>query len=175
VRVSGVDEVALLAAAPGATPTASCELLAVAKAREIAPLERDSLVLGCDSLLLLNGELHGKPHDVNEARQRWAHMAGHSGELLTGHCLIDTTTGRQLTAVASTIVRFSIPTPGELEAYLASGEPLAVAGAFTLDGLGGAFVESIDGDPHNVVGVSLPLLRRLLADLGIPISDLWAS
>jgi septum formation protein len=100
-------------------------------------------------------------------------MSGRTGTLVTGHCVIDAATGQQAAAVAATTVRFGTPSEEELAAYVASGEPLAVAGAFTLDGRGGWFVEGIDGDHGNVLGVSLPLLRRLLADLGVAVTSLW--
>ena len=101
-------------------------------------------------------------------------MSGRTGTLVTGHCVIDAATGRRAAAVAATTVRFGTPSPEEIAAYVASGEPLAVAGAFTLDGRGGWFVDGIDGDHGTVLGVSLPLLRRLLADLGISLTSLWA-
>jgi septum formation protein len=135
----------------------------------------DGVVIGCDSLLELDGEAHGKPADADEARARWARMAGRAGVLHTGHCVIDAATGKQAAAVASTVVRFGTPDPEELDAYIASGEPLRVAGAFTLDGRCAPFVEGIDGDHGTVVGLSLPTLRRLLAELGFRITDLWAG
>jgi septum formation protein len=175
VRVSGVDERAVEAALGDPTPAELCQALAEAKASVVAPLESDALVIGCDSILELGGEIHGKPASVEEARERWQKMAGSTGTLLTGHCVIDTATSESRSGVESTTVHFGRPTPDELEAYLATGEPLRVAGAFTIDGFGGPFIDSIEGDPHTVVGISLPLLRRLLADLGVRITDLWAS
>jgi septum formation protein len=133
-----------------------------------------TLVLGCDSVLAFDGQILGKPNGAADARARWHRMRGRSGELLTGHCLIRLADDRHVEAVGTTTVRFADVTDAEIEAYLATGEPLQVAGAFTIDGLGGAFVESIVGDPGTVIGVSLPLLRRLLADLGVPISRLWS-
>ena len=109
-----------------------------------------------------------------EAAARWREMSGRTGTLVTGHCVIDAATGQRAAAVAATTVRFGTPSEDEIAAYVASGEPLAVAGAFTLDGRGGWFVDGIDGDHGNVLGVSLPLLRRLLADLGFGVTELWA-
>jgi septum formation protein len=168
VVVSGVDESTVTG------PPADVALtLAVRKAMAVAPRCDDALVLGCDSLLDLDGEIFGKPDGKADAIARWQRMRGRSGTLRTGHCLIDTTTNRQTAAVASTIVHFADVTDEEITAYVDTGEPLVVAGAFTIDGLGGAFVTHIEGDPHNVVGVSLPLLRELLAELGHGWTDLW--
>ena len=175
VVVSGVDEDAVAAALPDPTPANVCQALAVAKARAVAGSSPGALVVGCDSILELDGEIHGKPGSVAEARERWTRMAGRSGTLLTGHCVIDTASGREAAGVAATTVRFGRPTDTELDAYLATGEPLRVAGAFTIDGFGGPFIDSIDGDPHTVVGLSLPLLRRLLGDLGVGITELWVT
>ena len=129
-------------------------------------------------MLLLDGELQGKPGDPDTARRRWRAMAGRTGELVTGHAVLRMADG-EINQVAEghavTAVRFAQPSDAELEAYLATGEPLAVAGAFTLDGLGGWFVEGIDGDPSNVIGISLPLLRRLLAAVGVSVTDLWRA
>jgi septum formation protein len=169
VVVSGVDESTVTG------PPADVALtLAVRKAMAVAPAQPDSLVLGCDSVLDLDGEAHGKPADAAEAVARWQRMRGRSGVLHTGHCLVDTATGRQTAAVASTVVHFGDLSDEEISAYVGTGEPLRVAGAFTVDGLGGAFVESIEGDHHNVVGVSLPLLRGLLDELGHRLVDLWS-
>jgi septum formation protein len=132
-----------------------------------------SLVLGCDSVLELGGEALGKPDSPAEAVQRWQRMRGSSGVLQTGHCLRDTASGRVAAATASTVVHFADLSDAEIAAYVATGEPLHVAGAFTVDGLGGAFVTRIEGDHHNVVGVSLPLLRDLVAELGHEWTDLW--
>ncbi|WP_226353438.1 MULTISPECIES: nucleoside triphosphate pyrophosphatase [unclassified Pseudonocardia] len=178
VEVSDVDEDALLAAHPDADPAAVVTLLAAAKAAAVAErLTGDCVVVGCDSMLLVGGELVGKPHDPETARRRWKAMAGRTGELLTGHAVLrlaDGAVAQEAEGHAGTGVRFAEPTDAELEAYLATGEPLAVAGAFTLDGLGGWFVEGIDGDPSNVIGISLPLLRRLLGAVGVSVVDLWA-
>jgi septum formation protein len=169
VVVSGVDESAFTAA----TPAELVGLLAQAKAATVAAGRADGLVIGCDSLLDLDGRAFGKPASAAEATRRWQEMSGRTGTLVTGHCVIDAATGRQAAAVAATTVRFGTPSQEEIAAYVASGEPLAVAGAFTLDGRGGWFVDGIDGDHGTVLGVSLPLLRRLLADLGIGLTSLW--
>ncbi|AUG77601.1 septum formation protein Maf [Kitasatospora sp. MMS16-BH015] len=171
VRVSGVDEDALSAATPGELAL----VLAEAKANVVAgQLTGGELVIGCDSVLELDGQALGKPADAAEATARWLAMRGREGVLRTGHCVIDTATGRQASATASTTVRFGTPDEAEIAAYVASGEPLHVAGAFTLDGRSAPFVDGIDGDPGNVIGLSLPLLRGLLAELDLRITDLWA-
>ena len=170
---SEVDEAALLtdlAERYGALEPADLVLsLARAKAEDVAH-DTDSLVLGCDSMLELDGEVHGKPADAGEAIERWRRMRGKSGILHTGHWLIDDRdegSGGLVGATASTVVHFADLSDAEIEAYVATGEPLRVAGAFTVDGLGGAFVTGIEGDHHNVVGLSLPLLRDLLRDVGV--------
>jgi septum formation protein len=181
VSVSDVDEDALLAAVPDATAAEKVTTLAGAKATTVArrldgPDALDSIVIGCDSMLHIDGELVGKPKDVDTARDRWRSMAGRSGELVTGHAVLRVVDGeidRAAEGHAVTVVRFGTPTDAELETYLGTGEPLAVAGAFTLDGLGGWFVDGIDGDPSNVIGISLPLVRRLLAGVGVSPVDLW--
>ncbi|NJQ00600.1 Maf family protein [Streptomyces zingiberis] len=171
VIVSGVDEDALTADSPGAL----ARLLAEAKAEAVAarPEAAGALVVGCDSVLDLDGRALGKPGGPEEATARWKAMRGRSGVLRTGHCVIDTVSGRRVSATASTTVRFGEPSDGEIAAYVASGEPLHVAGAFTLDGRSAPFVEGVDGDPGNVIGLSLPTLRRLLAELDVRITDLW--
>ena len=181
VVVSDVDEPALIAAMGESTPADMVLDLARAKARDVAArislgqdssLEADTVIIGCDSMLEMDGQVHGKPASAQEARERWQAMAGRTGVLHTGHWIVRGS--RELGAVASTSVTHGRPSPQEIEAYIATGEPLRVAGAFTLDGLGAPFVERIDGDPSNVIGLSLPLTRRLLADLGIVWTDLWA-
>ena len=151
-------------------------LLAAAKAKAVAEQQTDALVIGADSLLEFRGEAFGKPADVREARDRWQHMAGHSGVLHTGQALFDVQDGAVVSrdvAVVSTVVHFAALTAQELEAYLATGEPLAVAGAFTLDGLGAPFVRRVDGDPAAVVGLSLSTLRTQLGKRGVALTDLW--
>lgn len=170
VVVSGVDESGVTAPDP-----ASLALeLARLKAQAVAATVTDALVIGCDSLLDFEGSPYGKPADAAEATVRWNRMAGRTGTLLTGHCVIDTATGKEVSDVAATVVRFGTPDAEELAAYVASGEPLNVAGAFTLDGLCSPFIDGIDGDPGTVIGLSLPLLRRLLGELGVRITDLWS-
>jgi septum formation protein len=173
VIVSGVDEDALTAP----TPSELALVLAEAKAAAVAarPEAAGALLIGCDSVLELDGEALGKPADAEEATARWKAMRGRAGVLRTGHCVVDTATGRRASATASTTVRFGEPSDAEVAAYVASGEPLHVAGAFTLDGRSAPFIDGIDGDPGNVIGLSLPLLRRLLAELGFSITDLWAE
>ncbi|WP_055587931.1 Maf family protein [Streptacidiphilus griseoplanus] len=177
VIVSGVNEEALSASTPGELALLLAEAKAVAVADRIAaePGRLDSpLVIGCDSVLDLDGEALGKPADAAEATARWHAMRGREGVLRTGHCVIDTGNGARSAATASTVVRFGTPDDDEIAAYVASGEPLHVAGAFTLDGRSAPFLEGIDGDHGNVIGLSLPLLRRLLSDVGVQITDLWA-
>jgi septum formation protein len=182
VEIADVDEEALLAAMPQASPAEKVTHLASAKAttvaRRIGDTHPDAVLIGCDSMLHLGGELVGKPGDPDTARRRWKAMAGGTGELVTGHAVLRLAGGeidRVAEGHAVTTVRFAEPSDDELEAYLATGEPLVVAGAFTLDGLGGWFVEGIDGDPSNVIGISLPLVRRLLTAVGVRVTDLWSS
>lgn len=169
VVVSGVDETC----DESLDTAAMVALLAERKASAVASLRPDALVLGCDSLLDFEGQPMGKPATADQAAARWRKVAGRTGTLYTGHCLIDGPTSRGLREVAATLVRFGTPTEAELAAYIATGEPYALAGGFSIDGRGAPFVESIDGDPGTVIGLSLPLLRRMLAGLGIGITDLW--
>jgi septum formation protein len=169
VMVSGVDESAFSAD----TPAELAGLLAEAKAAAVASGLAEGLVIGCDSLLDLDGRALGKPASADEAAARWRAMSGRTGTLVTGHCVVDAATGRRAAAVAGTRVRFGSPSQEEIAAYVASGEPLEVAGAFTLDGRGGWFVEGIDGDHGTVLGISLPVLRRLLAEVGYGVTGLW--
>jgi septum formation protein len=171
VVVSGVDEDDL----GGITEPAKVALvLAERKAQAVAATTGPgALVIGCDSVLDLDGTTVGKPASPTEAIDRWQAMRGREAALLTGHCVVDTTTGTATSDVASTTVRFGTPTDGEIAAYVATGEPLDVAGAFTLQGKSAPFIDGVDGDPGNVIGLSLPLLRRLLAELDVPITSLW--
>lgn len=170
VVVSGVDETA----PPSAEPVDVALCLARRKAFAVAArVQAPALVLGCDSVLELDGETHGKPADAEEAARRWRRMRGQRGILHTGHCLVDVASGRDVDGVESTVVHFAELSDREIEDYVRSGEPMQVAGAFTIDGLGGAFVRRIEGDPHNVVGVSLPMLRDLAARLDVAWTDLW--
>ena len=174
VVVSGVDEDQLGPLPPAELALQLAELKCAAVAgREDLP--GGALVLGCDSVLELDGEPLGKPGTAEEASRRWRSMRGRSGVLLTGHSLRDTTTGHVASATATTTVHFAEVSDEEIAAYVASGEPLHVAGAFTIDGLGGAFVTGVEGDHHNVVGVSLPLVRELVAELGHRWTDLWQA
>jgi septum formation protein len=177
VKVSGVDESAVTAAIAAADPAELVRALAVAKASAVAravPAAADAIVVGCDSMLVLNGDVLGKPRDAAEARGRWHAMRGCSGELLTGHCVVDQRTDASVADVARTTVRFGMPSDSEIDAYVATGEPLHVAGAFTLDGRSAPFIDGIDGDHGNVIGLSLPLLRSLLLQLRVHITDLWS-
>ncbi|WP_433713704.1 Maf family protein [Nocardia sp. CA-084685] len=181
VQISDVDEDAVAAALPpGTAPEVVVVELARAKARSVAAtipdLGADCVVVGCDSMLLVDGELQGKPHTPEVARARWAEMAGRSADLITGHCVLRMRDGEivaEAVDCSRTTVHFAKPEREELDAYIATGEPLQVAGAFTLDGMGGWFVDRIDGDPSSVIGIGLPLLRRLLGDVGIGIAQLW--
>lgn len=183
VLVSGVDEDAIIAQYPGAPPGEVVTALAIAKAQDVAArlpadITADCVVVGCDSMLYLDGELRGKPGTADAALAQWQTMAGRVGELYTGHCAIrmqNPGASRQLAESNYTAVHFSEPAADDLEAYIASAEPLHVAGAFTLDGLGGWFVDRIDGDPSNVIGLSLPLLRRMLTGLELSVAGLWSG
>ncbi len=168
VIVSGVDEASIRA------PSTSALVgeLASLKAETVAAALTDGLVLGCDSMLDLDGTALGKPGSVDEAVARWRLMRGTQATLATGHCLIDVAARRTAHAVAETAVLFSDASDAEIAAYCATGEPTSVAGGFTIDGLGGWFIDAVEGDHHNVVGLSLPLLRRMLAELGYGLADL---
>jgi len=175
VVVSGVDE------SRGAADGAAELVLHLAEMKGQAVLSQRpapvpghrELVVACDSVLELDGQLHGKPGSENEAIARLTAMSGRSGVLHTGHFMADVTTGAKVVRGAATTVYFADLTSQEIRAYVATGEPLNVAGAFTLDGIGGAFVRGIQGDPHNVVGISLPLLRLMTAELGVAWTALW--
>lgn len=167
VVVSGVDETSV---SPG-TAAQQAEALAVLKATSVAGRHPQAVVIGCDSLLAFAGEVYGKPANPVEALSRWRAFRGREGSLVTGHCVV--VAGRVESAVAATAVRFGHPTDEELHSYVASGEPLAVAGGFTLDGRSAPFLDGIDGDAGNVIGLSLPLLRSLLLRFDIGITQLW--
>ena len=193
VRVSAVNEDAVVARYAVTAAEEIALVLARAKAEDVAAGDPGDgpdapadgvLVVGCDSVLELDGEVHGKPGDPDVARERWRRMRGRSGVLHTGHWLIDLRNARDpqdggsgatLGAVSSTTVHFARLSDAEIDAYVATGEPLAVAGAFTVDGLGGAYVRGIEGDHHGVVGISLPLLRELLGEAGVPWHTLWRT
>lgn len=180
VIVSGVDESVLDGLPPLDLAGGLAELKCRAVVEHLATTDdvvsqigTTALVLGCDSVLELDGEALGKPRTPEVAAARWRSMRGRAGVLHTGHALHDLTSGRTALATASTTVHFADVSDAEIEAYVATGEPLQVAGAFTIDGLGGAFVERIEGDHHNVIGVSLPTLRRLVTDLGHAWPEFW--
>lgn len=151
--------------------------LALGKATRVAEQltgsDRHSLVMGCDSVLALNGEIHGKPANPQEAIARWQHMRGLVGELYTGHVLLDLVQDKTLMRCQMTQVHFAMVSDRQIEAYVATGEPLACAGCFALEGRGGLFVEKLVGCHSNVIGLSLPLLRQMLADLGYDVTDFW--
>ncbi len=175
--MSGVDE-------DGVEAEDTATLVAELAARKAAavsgrmsqtePSPEGVLVLGCDSMLEFEGCQLGKPASAEEAGGWLRAMRGRTGTLFTGHCLIDLTGGGRAEGVASTVVRFGVTTDAELDAYLSTGDAMAVAGAFTLDGRFAPFVDGVDGDPSNVIGLSLPLFRSLLGELGVTVTDLWA-
>jgi nucleoside triphosphate pyrophosphatase len=180
VVVSGIDESSVV------EPDAAVLVVRLARLKARAVVDRltDRVtdrtdrggarwVLGCDSVLALGAEVLGKPRDAPDATSRWRRMRGRSGTLHTGHCLVDLASGREVVRSVPTTVHFADLSDAEIEAYVATGEPLEVAGAFTVDGRGGPFVTGIEGDHHNVVGVSLPALREMLAELGGLWTDLW--
>jgi septum formation protein len=169
VDVSGADE----SFDPDLGTAGAVCVLAERKASAVARRHPGDLVLGCDSLLDLDGAALGKPASPQAAQALWRRMSGAQGTLHTGHCLIDTRSGQRTIAAASTLVRFGTPGEREIAAYVATGEPGRMAGAFSIDGLGAPFVDGIDGDWGTVVGLSLPLLRRMLAGAGVAVADLW--
>ena len=169
VEVSGVDEEQMSSHDPANLASALAQMKCRAVAARLE--DPDALVIGCDSVLAFEGEILGKPADTREATGRWRRMRGSSGVLHTGHCV--RRGSQEFVESAATIVHFAYVSDAEIDAYVATGEPLQVAGAFTIDGLGGAFIRGIEGDHHTVVGVSLPLLRDLVGDLGIRWTDLW--
>jgi septum formation protein len=186
VLTSGVDEESLIAGfdSRAGDPEWLTQRLARAKALDVADRVRAGalgerargrrvLVVGADSMLDLNGHVLGKARTPDEVRTRWAAMAGGTGMLVTGHTVVDVGSGQTQEATCSTLIRFGRPDAQELEDYIASGEPLAVAGSCTIDGLGGPFIEGIDGDHSNVIGLALPTLRRLLAAFGVRWTTLW--
>jgi septum formation protein len=184
VLVSGVDEDAVVASLSGdSDPGELVNALAIAKASAVtgtldAELRADSVVIGCDSMLYRDGHLRGKPTSEAEAIAGWQAMSGTTGELYTGHCVIrlrDGVISAQTAEHSVTTVEFGSPSAEELSAYARSGEPTAVAGGFTIDGLGGWFVDGVDGDPSAVIGIGLPLVRRLFDRVGLSVDRLWAD
>ena len=181
----GVDEDALVERlrAEGAIATTADMVLALARAKAEAVLDhpeaQGALVIGCDSSLEFDGEALGKPHEPHVARERWLAMRGRSGILFSGHWVIDNRNpqpnqpARATGTASASVVHFADLTEAEIDAYVATGEPLKVAGAFTIDGLGGAFLRGIEGDAHTVVGLSLPTLRLLVRELGVEYTSLW--
>ena len=176
VVVSGVDESVVEAVSPAALAATLATMKSRAVHERLLAGEPDPdrlMVLGCDSVLEIDGGIYGKPHDAATARERWRLMRGRKGILHSGHCLSVGPHGREVVRAVDTVVHFADVSDAEIDAYVATGEPLAVAGAFTIDGLGGAFVKGVEGDPHNVVGLSLPTLREMLAEVGVAWTDLW--
>jgi septum formation protein len=184
VVVSGVDEDAIIAAlGADVEPSDVVRRLAEAKAEHVVTLldtavAADCVVIGCDSMLYIDGRLTGKPESIDDARQQWQAMAGRAGQLYTGHSVIRLSDNKIILREAETsitTVHFGKPSPDDLEAYLDSGESLHVAGAFTLDGLGGWFIDGIEGDPSAVVGIGLPVTRSLLSRAGVSVAALWTA
>ena len=179
VHEDGVDGLEVAAAAASLAlrkATSVADRLRVHERRAIDAIGHDErpLVVGCDSVFAFGGEVRGKPDSPEQATGWWRGYRGRDGTLVTGHAVVDVDGGTHATATSQTRVRFGCPSDAEIDAYVATGEPLAVAGAFTLDGFGAPFVDGIDGDHGTVLGLSVPVLRRLLADLGVEITDLWA-
>ena len=176
VLASNVDEEGAVAAAGPLTPTEMVHLLGRLKAEAVVSADIDGFILGCDSAFELDGQVYGKPHDPAVARERWMLQRGREGQLHSGHWLIDHrggTVNGAVGAVSSTFVRFADVTDSEIDAYIATGEPLEVAGAFTIDSLGAGYVSEIRGDAHSVVGVSVATLRTMLAGFGVEWHSLW--
>jgi septum formation protein len=168
VVVSGVGE-----EFEGLTPKEAVVAIAERKALAVAERCRDALVIGCDSMLELDGEALGKPVSGAEVKEVWMRLSGRQATLNTGHCLIDTSTGQRRSRLASSVVHFGSPSHTELAAYAATDEPLALAGAFSIEGLSGPFVKAVHGSPSNVLGLSLPDFREMLLEVGVEITDLW--
>lgn len=157
----------------GLSPRQAVVALAECKASAVADGRQNSLVIGCDSMLEIDGEALGKPVSSAKTVEMWGRLSGRQATLNTGHCLIDTATGQRRSRLASSIVQFGTPSAKELAAYAATEEPLALAGAFSIEGLSGPFVNAVHGSPSNVLGLSLPDLRVMLLELGVEITDLW--
>ncbi|WP_040361725.1 Maf family protein [Corynebacterium amycolatum] len=166
-----VNEDSLIAALPDATSVRIVEQLAQAKAHAVAPEYPNDIVIGGDSMLLLDGHLQGKPHTEGKTIERWHQQSGRTAELVTGHCVV-TPKGEHI-EVAITSLDFAKVPEEDIRAYAATGEPLECAGAFTLEALGGWFVDGISGDPSSVVGLSLPVVRRALYRYGYSVSQFW--
>jgi septum formation protein len=170
VVVSGVSE-----EVGGIETARAVVVLAERKASAVAGGLPDALILACDSMLDLDGVALGKPGSSAEAIDMWQRLSGNRGILHTGHCLIDTRTNTTISRLDSTVVRFGTPTGAEIKAYVASAEPLTLAGAFSIDGRSAPFVDGIEGVPSNVLGISLPVVRCMLNDVGVTITDLWGG
>jgi septum formation protein len=188
ILVSDVDEDAVQARYGVTDPHDTALLLARAKAEAVAslPEAEGALVLGCDSVFEFDGEAHGKPYTPNVAKERMLRMSGAMGVLHTGHWLVDcrdteaedpasSGSGATIGSVTSAEVHFMEMTGEEIDAYIATGEPLQCAGSFTIDGYGGAFIRKVDGDPHTVVGLSISTLRGLLGQAKVGITELWTG
>jgi septum formation protein len=184
VVVSGVDEDAIVATLPrDSEPATVTTALATAKARAVVgtlpdDVAADAVVIGCDSMLFRDGRLWGKPESAAAALRGWQEMAGASAQLHTGHCLIrlrGRDAPQEVAEAARTTVHFGTPALADLAAYAHSGEPTAVAGGFTLDGLGAWFVDGVTGDPSAVIGIGLPLVRSILARMDLSIAELWRT
>lgn len=183
LRAPEVDEDALASDAADLTPAELVLLLGRAKAADVAlrlaaeDPSFDGLVIGGDSMFVLDGRVYGKPHTAEAATERWHDMRGKTGVLFSGHSVYRISPGQdpvEAHAVASASVTFAADvSDDEIAAYVASGEPLHVAGAFTIDSLGGAFIDRVDGDPSTVVGMSLSTIRRLVRELGVEWNALW--
>lgn len=157
------------------SPARLVQVLAESKASAVTPQFANAIVLGCDSVLWFDGQIYGKPDGINDAIARLNRMRGGMGELYTGHVLVDTTTGKRLVRYAVTRVFFARASDRQIEAYVRSGEPLRCAGAFAIDGKGSLFIEKIEGCYTNVIGLSMPLLRTMLDELGYSVADFWHS
>ncbi len=154
-------------------PTELVLTLAQKKAETVSAKFPNDLVLGCDSVLVVNGEIHGKPKDEKDAIARWQTMRGKVGELLTGMALISVNTNQILVKSCMTKVYFAMISDAQIIAYVNTKEPLNCAGCFALEGKGGLFIEKIEGCHSNVIGLSLPVLRTMMAELGTEITDFW--
>lgn len=173
IHPANIDEDALIASLNDAPPREVILALCAAKAEAVAAQYPDDIVIGCDSMLLLNGTLQGKPHTIDATINRWKAQRGKTADLITGHCIVAPGDEQRVLDAASTSVTFGDVSDADIDAYARSGEPLECAGAFTLEALGGWFIDRINGDPSNVIGLSLPLVRRALYSFGIDVADVW--
>jgi len=173
IHPANIDEDALIASLNDAPPREVILALCAAKAEAVAAQYPDDIVIGCDSMLLLNGTLQGKPHTIDATINRWKAQRGKTADPITGHCIVAPGGEQRVLDAASTSVTFGDVSDADIDAYARSGEPLKCAGAFTLEALGGWFIDRINGDPSNVIGLSLPLVRRALYSFGIDVADVW--